>query len=401
MSAPHAILLALLSSPALAEPPASPEALDQRAQELDERAAEIAERAEELEALFLKLQQQREAVEDLRFETEALRQEANGAAGSDNVAKEVSDEIEEALGEVRDEVLDEVRMEVDEALDEVIEEVSDALGEALVEANEELEENRESVHHGERIAIGETIVVEVHEEVDEVVSVGGDVDVFGRVLGDATSFGGTVHVHDGGRVDGNAIAIGGHVVVDDNAEVGGRVPLSPTGELHIELGEEPEPEATSGTFGRLLYEIYSHIIFALSFAGVGVLTVGLFPDRVARIARAIQERPVRVAVLGGFVNLMLSAATFFMAITIIGLPIAGLLALFLALAWLFGFIGLCQAIGDRLPFEHKPHGRWLAFLVGVVIVTFVSALGPLGVMTLLAASVIGMGAAFHTRLGGV
>ncbi|TNE87737.1 MAG: hypothetical protein EP330_17405 [Deltaproteobacteria bacterium] len=327
-----------LAGPAFAAP--SPEEVEARQEALEARAAELEARAAELEAMFEELEAQREAVTELREEAEALREKPE-----------------------------------------------------VVELHEV---------EGERIAIGDDTVVGADEVVDEVVSLGGDVHVYGRVRKDATSFGGRVHVHPGGRVDGNAIAIGGKVIVEDGAKVGGRVPLSTTGELYVEIDEdEPEPETPSrGAFASALYEIYSHLMFMLSFAGIGVLTVGLFPQRVGRIAKAIEERPVRVAVLGGFVNLMLFAATFFMAITIIGLPVAALLGVFLALSWLFGFVGLCQAIGDRLPMQTPGHGRWLAFLVGTVVVTFVGALGTLGVLTVLAASVVGMGAAFHTRLGG-
>lgn len=336
-----ALLAVLSSSPSFAE---DPNGLEARAAELDARADELDAQALELEQMFEALRAQREAAALFQEEALELREEL--------IATQVSEEL------------------------------------------------TSQVEFGERIAIGEDAVVEAHEEVEEVVSLGGNVDVYGHVRGDATSFGGTVHVYEGGRVEGNAIAIGGRVLVDEGAEVGGRVPLTTTGELNLDIGDKAAPKRRVGVFAGMLYKIYSHIIFMLSFAGVGVLTVGLFPDRIARIARAIQERPVRVAFLGGFVNLMLTAATFFMAITIIGLPIAGILAMFLALAWLFGFVGLCQAIGDRLPFEHKPHGRWLAFLVGVVVITFVSALGPLGLMSVFAASVVGMGAAFQTRLGG-
>lgn len=372
MSALTATGLALaLWAPAWAEPP-STEELEARSAELDARAAELEARAAEIEALLEDLRAHREEAETLAAEREAL-----------DAAREEAAEAREEAAEAREGAREEAR-------------------EAAAEAREVARNNRRRSVHGERIAIGDNAVVAADEEVDEVVAVGGDVDVYGRVLGDATSFGGRVHVHPGGAVDGNAIALGGEVLVDEGAHVGGRVPLSATGELTVDLEEEEAHDRPRrGAFGELLHEVYSHLMFMLSFAGVGVLTVGLFPKRVGRIAHAIEERPVRVAVLGGFVNLMLFAATFFMAVTIIGLPVAALLGLFLALSWLFGFVGLCQAIGDRLPFDNPGHGRWLAFLVGVVVVTFVGALGTLGVLTVIAASVVGMGAAFHTRLGGV
>jgi hypothetical protein len=72
----------------------------------------------------------------------------------------------------------------------------------------------------------------------------------------------------------------------------------------------------------------------------------------------------------------------------------------LGLAWLMGFVGLCQAVGDRLPFEQKPHGRWLAFLVGALLLTCVGNLPVVGWLVVIAASTMGIGAALSSRLGG-
>ena len=87
------------------------------------------------------------------------------------------------------------------------------------------------------------------------------------------------------------------------------------------------------------------------------------------------------------------------AITILGLPMSFVLFGLLGIAWLLGFVALCQAVGDKLPFEQKPHGRWIAFLVGVLLVGFVGALPFVGWVTIVGISVIGIGAALSTKFG--
>ena len=71
----------------------------------------------------------------------------------------------------------------------------------------------------------------------------------------------------------------------------------------------------------------------------------------------------------------------------------------LGLAWLLGFVGLCQTVGDRLPLDLGPHGRWIAFLVGVVLITCLGSLPAIGWLFVSGASLVGLGAAISTRFG--
>jgi len=140
-------------------------------------------------------------------------------------------------------------------------------------------------------------------------------------------------------------------------------------------------------------------VFLLSFLGAGVLVVGLLPDRVGRIATDLEKRPIRAALVGIFASLALLFAAVLFAITILGLPVTFLIVSVLGLAWLVGFVGICQAIGDRLPFLSKPHGRWVAFLVGALLVSLVGALPFIGGLLVFVASLVGVGAALGTRFG--
>jgi len=92
-------------------------------------------------------------------------------------------------------------------------------------------------------------------------------------------------------------------------------------------------------------------------------------------------------------------ASLLFAITILGIPVSLVLVALLGLAWLLGFVGLCQAVGDRLPFQSKQHGRWLAFLVGVVLVSFVGALPFVGWLVVILMSLLGIGSALATKFG--
>lgn len=295
--------------------------------------------------------------------------------------------------------------------------------EQLSNVNQELRQIREEVARErlerghdrraarpERVAYGQVVRVREGEEVEEVVAFGDSVEIAGVVLGDATSFGGDIVITESGRVGGDAVSFGGRVRVADGGSVSGdRVALGMPGvtKLHSD-GEQVDSKHAVGSVGAMVDQdsifdtLYRRLILLLSFAGAGVLVVGLFPDRVGKIATNLETHPVRSVVVGTFATGFLALfSLLFAVITLgLGLPVSMVVWAFLGLAWLMGFVGLCQAIGDRLPFEQKPHGRWLAFLIGTVLLTCISSLPLVGWLVMGGASLVGIGAALSTRFGG-
>jgi hypothetical protein len=230
---------------------------------------------------------------------------------------------------------------------------------------------------------GAHVVVRVDDEVGDAVAYGEDLVVLGRVRGDATAFGGDVRVGPGARIEGDAVSFGGEVFVDDGGVVeGNRIAMA-------------APQAEEG----LLALLTRRLVFLLSFAGAGVLVIGLFPDRVGRVAETIRAHPVRSGITGAGLTLGLVMVSVLFAVLILPLPLAVAIVAGLGAAWMMGFVALCQALGDRLPFRERHHGRWAAFLVGTVAVCFVSTLSWVGVVALVIASAVGLGAALSTKLG--
>ena len=273
----------------------------------------------------------------------------------------------------------------------------------------------------DRGKVGFGVAIEVPEgrEVDEVVSFGDDVHVAGHVLGDAISFGGDVRIGETGRVDGDAVSFGGVVDVETGGRVtGNRVAMDmPLGMPPVAPeGARPESNAVGhlalATDGNeILRSLYRRLVWTLSVAGAGVLVVGLFPSRVTRVAQDLEARPVRAAIVGTLASLFLAVfSVLFVVVTLgLGFPVSMLLMGVLGVAWLLGFVGLCQAVGDRLPGLDRrsgfsastanSSGRWVALLVGVLLLTFLSSLPWIGWMVIALASTLGIGAALSTRFG--
>jgi len=253
----------------------------------------------------------------------------------------------------------------------------------------------EQGHHdpaslGPRRAVGSEVYVGPDETVDEVTSYGEDAVIDGHVLGNATSIAGDVHVGPTGVVDGDVVSFGGTVDVDEDAVVkGDRIAFA---------DNDVDPQKTG--IAGLVSSLYHRLVFLLSVAGAGGLVVGLSPQRVGRIAAAVDDRPIWSLALGFGTTLVLSVTALLFALTIVGLPVAFLLVSVLGLGWLMGFVGLCQSMGDRLPFAQKSHGRWFAFLVASLVLTFVGVLPIVGWLVVAVAGFVGIGAAMTSRFGG-
>ena len=252
-----------------------------------------------------------------------------------------------------------------------------------------LEEEPGTVRHG-------GVVVEPHTRVEEAVGLAGPVDVYGEVAGDAVSIGSDVRIRDGGRVEGNAVSFGGRVEVDPGGViVGDRVALGAGSQATAAMGYRP---LEGSSIWQLLQDAVRRVALLLSMAGAGVLVVGLWPDRVRRVAADINERPLWTGVAGAILVASLSVATLALTLTLIGIPVAMLLSGVLGLAWLFGLVAICFALGERFT-AARERGAWAAFLAGAALLAFVGMLPWVGSLTLVLVGFPAVGASLLTRLG--
>ena len=281
----------------------------------------------------------------------------------------------------------------------------DSVETQLLQTQQRLEESEEKLAQTEaRLAeleapsqlSGDTedaVVVEAGEVLPEVVGFGVPVEVHGRVVGRAVSFGRDVRVHNGAQVEGDAVSFGGEVLV----EPGGRV----DGDQISYRGSAAMSTVSALTEGRTgaLRGFARKLVALFTFAGLGILVVGLFPKRVDVVARTVADTPVKLTLIGVLLMVFVVLLVGALSITVVLSPLALGLAVLLAFGWLLGFVGLCQAAGDTLPLHHTTARRWLAFLVGVAALAFVGVLPWIGKTALLIVGFTCVGTAWQTRFG--
>lgn len=225
-----------------------------------------------------------------------------------------------------------------------------------------------------------------------VVTMGGDADVSGVVVGDVVTMGGDIHVREPGVVHGRLDSLGGDVQVDaaNGASFGSSAqPMA--------IGARP------GDFGRAIADedgglVWAVLRYSLLFLAA-ILFLGIAPERFGRVQRAIVERPVRTLATGTLGVLTGGVLMLALVVSLIGIPIALVLAIVAPVAAAAALASVVPVIGAMLPTQ-RLEGRPVARLAAGAAVLFVVTRIPLvGGLALSLALLAGLGALVLTRFG--
>ena len=250
----------------------------------------------------------------------------------------------------------------------------------------------------DRVAFGGDARVLPGEVVQSVAAFGGTAYVDGEVIGDVAAFGGDVRLGPNARVHGSVSALGGRVDTAPGARfeaaaqpIPPMVPMEVYG-AHCEIGGMHDHHEES-FFGMVM----QHMVGAALLFLLGLLLRGLTPERLSSLQVAMIRAPMHSAVYGlaGYVGSTIGIVL--LAITIVGIPIAILVAMAMPVVTYVGLAAAATVIGAALPME-RLRGEPVKQLAAGVAVLFVVSLVPFfGTLTLFAAACVGAGALLVTR----
>jgi hypothetical protein len=252
------------------------------------------------------------------------------------------------------------------------------------------------------VRFGEDIVIPAGKVIEgDVVAFGGSVTVLGRVKGSCTAIGGSVRVKGNGAVEGDAVSMGGTVSTGDSATVGGsNVSLG-----SIDAGRFKHWGPWMGAVGLLgtgawLAQTIFWILLTLLFSWLSLV---LFRDRLLYAGRLLTEQFGKSFLYGllgwigmvfavpvGIVALVLFSvlAIVILCITIIGIPVAILVAIAMVLgvmgicvaagyAIFLGYIEGCMFLGERVFGRRTTLTPLLAIVIGAALLAVLDGLGDL------------------------
>jgi hypothetical protein len=299
------------------------------------------------------------------------------------------------------------------------------------------------------VVIGESTVIKRDEVVKDLAVFGGSAEIFGRVSGDATVFGGSLVVQPGGSIEGELSTFGGSVEVKDGARVDGEVTTfggsvrrgskasvasddsaddddddddasANAGETRSDLREAVR-DLREGRHGR--YELHTddehddHQAAKLSWRSVarsagsavtrtallfafGVILWALVGRRVEALQGEVVARPMRAFALGAVAVVAAVAVVVALCVTIVGIP----LGLFVLCAAIFGaYAGVCAALtaAGAALLHHKTTSPYIHLAAGCVIYLVLSSIPYLGGFVTALAFLIGFGSLMATRAAGL
>jgi len=136
----------------------------------------------------------------------------------------------------------------------------------------------------DRTELGHNINIRPGEQVTDATCFGCTIRVRGHLSGDATTFGGSIIVEDGGKVDGDATTFAGNIRLAESTAVSGDVTV---------FGGEVRRDA-SATIGGDVTDFRGHalmlVIFVVPFVVFGLFVAGL----VWLIRRLLRPAPAAV-----------------------------------------------------------------------------------------------------------
>ncbi len=334
----------------------------------------------------------RAKAEGLRAEAETARQKLESLRNASEEARELA----EANYEAAQEAADDAQEQIDD-LNDAQEEANDAKAE-LEEAREELQRHR--------VTTGVPLTIAKGERVENAVAYGGPVTVEegAHVEGDAVAFGGDVILKRGAVVEGDAVSFGGTVVREPGAIVEGQTASMGSSTLGTVMARSAAKanRATKHEEAEREDDGFSLPTFLVQFAtlfGLGFVLLVLAPGRMKAMENSINAEFTKNSVVGVLGVIALLPLTLLLCVTIVGIPVALLMWMLLALAVPAGVALVANVLGTRLPTGRVRKTQAIALALGVLVLLVAFHIPVLGVLALMAVVSVGLGAMIRTRFG--
>lgn len=337
--------------------------------------------------------------DELRAKAEALRSEAE-------TAREKLESLRNASEEARDlaEANYEAAQQAADDAQEQLEDLSDAEEDAA-SAKAELDEAQAELQR-HRVSTGGPLTVAKGERVDNAVAYGGPVTVEegARVEGDAVAFGGDVILKPGAVVEGDAVSFGGTVVREAGAIVEGQTVSMGSSTLGTAVARSvvKSDRATRRVESDDEVHGFSLPTFLVQFAtlfGLGFVLLVLAPQRMKLMENSISAEFTKNGVVGVLGVLALLPLTLLLCVTIIGIPVALLMWMLLAVAVPAGVALVANVLGTRLPTGRIRKTQAIALALGVLVLLVAFHIPVFGVLTMLGVISVALGAMIRTRFG--
>lgn len=228
---------------------------------------------------------------------------------------------------------------------------------------------------------------------NDVVVVGGNITIYGRVEGNVVAVGGSVILKPRSHVGQQIVVVGGDIVKDPTAEVAGKIT-----QIFMPNFLPSLINFLKGGWVSLWATLSALVLFG--FLGLAILLSALIPEHIGTAVNAL-ERSFMMMVLWGIIWIVLIVPiAFLLAISIIGIVLIPLEFLLVVLAFIIGYIASAISIGRNifLAFKKIPP-PFVDAVLGIMILFFIGFVPVVGVVLKAIFLIAGFGAVMTTRFG--
>jgi hypothetical protein len=243
----------------------------------------------------------------------------------------------------------------------------------------------------DQIVLSGQLIVPSGETVDTALIFHGPATIAGTVTGAVVVFDGRTDIS--GHVAGDVVVFNGAVTVRSGAQVGGDLVTTgvPTVEPGATVVGQQQRVATRFNTGDIGFasRIVWWIGYSVSTLVLGLLLLLVAPALDGAIVRTFRQRTGASIGLGVAAFFLLPLIAILFLVVVIAIPLGLFLLLGLALLYTVGYVAGAHAIG-RIVVK-QPTSRFLAFLVGWLIVRVLGLVPVLGGVVWTLVSIFGLG----------
>jgi len=247
------------------------------------------------------------------------------------------------------------------------------------------------------VEFGDDITIAEDQVVKHIVSVGGQVTVYGKVEGRIVTIASSVVLSPTAQVGKSITTIGGIIVMGTGSVVEGAL----TEINAAKFSDALERVLTGDWKGWSWVYAFMSIALYLSLLLAAILIAALIPRSIMVISKSVQASPYLSAFWGMLVVILAVPLAVLLFISVIGVPLIPLeIALFCAVA-LIGFIAASRLTGHYLflLFKRPDQTCMKETILGLTCLWFVGWIPWLGGMVKILALILGMGGVLMTRFG--
>ncbi len=241
--------------------------------------------------------------------------------------------------------------------------------------------------------VNSDVVLEADMTAGDIVVIGGNVTVSGKVERGIFVVGGNVYLKGRAAVNGEVVTVGGEVVKDPFSTIGG-------GLTQIRM---PKFIPTMETFfrgGWIAIWATMSILALLGFLGITVLLLALLPKHIGNIVGVLNESFFNMLAWGIIWILLIAPIAVLLAISIVGIILIPLEIMMFVIAMIIGYIAVAAFIGRNiLKSSNKIKGIFAEAIIGVMVLFLIGFLPVIGGVVKSLLVIAGFGAVIMTRFG--